>query len=480
MLSAHGVETRPFRAAEDDWAKLCAQYLPHESEGSLWRSSHAVMDMVPDQGWKIHVTATIVTASNVLKAVGHFLASNDACFKGPRTLGDLRKLNCGLFFGYTQIGKFLTIYPKDDEEACRIAKALDEATREFVGPAVPYERRISPGSNVYTRYGAFKSRPIDGNAGGPNAVLKPDGSLTPDNRMVNPDWAVLPRGLVSLNLPDVRTAGLLKTRFRAYEPISQRGKGGVYRAIDLADIPARACILKEGRAAGESDWDGSDGRSRLTREHEVLIALADTVAVPAIHAFFEDGPNLYLALEFIEGNPLAAVLSPEQPLLDLAPMLELAIAAAGLLEAIHSKGWVWRDLKPSNLIVDASGKLRPIDFEGAERTQTVGALPWGSLGYISPEWLTAPTVDPTQDCYALGVLLHQLLTNRIPTSSGPLVAVTTVRSDVPPPICRLIEDLTDAEPAKRPSAAAALDCLGGLAHRLPTVGAVDRSLEPVP
>lgn len=479
MLSAHGVETRPFRAAEDDWANLCAQYLPHQFNDSLWRSSHAMMDMVPDQGWKLHVTATIVTASSVLKAVGHVLARNDTCFKGPRTLGDLRKLNCGLFFGYTQIGKFLTIYPRDDAEACRIARFLDEATREFVGPAIPYERRISPGSNVYTRYGAFKSRPIDGKAGGPNAVLKPDGSSSPDNRTANPEWAEMPEGLVSPDAPGIRTSGLLKTRFRAYEPISQRGKGGVYRAIDLAHAPAKACILKEGRAAGESDWDGSDGRSRLMREHEVLTALADTVAVPAIRAFFEDGLNRYLALEAIEGEPLMAILSPEQPLLDLASMLKLATAAAGLLDTIHSRGWVWRDLKPSNLIVGTSGELRPIDFEGAERSGTADALPWGSFGYICPEWLTASTVDPSQDCYALGVVLHQLLTNQIPTSSRPLVAIDTVRSDVPSPLCKLIEDLTSAEPAKRPSAAATLDRLGELAHGLPAAGAIDRSLETV-
>lgn len=441
-----GDVTFAFRDFEIQWAEVSRKWLPFETSESPWRSSHRSATGLPLQGWKLHVSATILSAPAVLEAVAPLLHRRGVLFKGPKALVELRKMNCGLFYGFSQIGKFLTVYPRNDDEASSLAAELHAATRCFKSPAVPFERPVANGSSVFVRYGLFAPQGRDGNA---SMIRTPDGKFVADARDRNPSWAKCPPGLLAFRRRKSTRKGALGARFRAYESLSQRGKGGVYRALDLGVRPARLCALKEGRSLGEVDWDGSDGRARLERERETLAELRQrAVPVPEIYAHFVEGENDYLAMEWIDGTALAQLLLPDKVVLELDVALHLAAQCADLLARIHDNGWVWRDLKPANLIYEHATRLRPIDFEGAARVGTQATSPWGTVGYLPPEWMQSTRVSFAQDCYALGVTLHQLFTNHIPTPD-PLPDVESLRPNVPALVKRLIADLTLKAPQQR-------------------------------
>jgi serine/threonine protein kinase len=248
---------------------------------------------------------------------------------------------------------------------------------------------------------------------------------------------------------------LLKTIYRAYDAICQRGKGGVYRALDFSVSPVRHCILKEGRRDGETAWDGRDGHWRIKHESEVLKALAQAgVNVPQDYATFQSGDNLYLAMESIDGRNLQTLLQEKSRRLSLAAALDYGAQLARLLAAIHQAGWVWRDCKPQNLMRTKAGILRPVDFEGACLVAQPDLLPWGTPGYTPPEWGRVPDSGSRlpEDLFALGVTLHQLITGHLPKENVVAPPVEQLRRRVPLSVREVIRALLDPSPQLRPTA----------------------------
>jgi hypothetical protein len=405
------------------------------------------------QGWKVHVSATIATAAQVLPVVAEVAIHEGVHFKGPASILELQRLNCGLFYGYSQIGKVLTLYPRE-ADAARLARELARVTHGMSGPAVPFERRIAEGSPVFARYGVFVAE------GDTTLIVRDDGSVEPDRRDRNPDWAQPPDGLFE-PLPE-RTPGPLSRTFRAFQSVIQRGKGGVYRAIDLSGTTPRHCLLKEGRKLGELEVDGNDGFSRVKREHKALLDLGRTgVPVPRVYGSFEEGGNMYLAVEWIDGSTLLDLLNPAEPRLGIGEALDLAIQTARLLDQIHSGGWVWRDLKAANLLLGPGEKLFAVDFEGAEHIDSDITSPWGTPGHYSVACEQSTRANVQQDCFALGALVRHLFTSEIPQPPEmPLLRKT--RADAPEDVERLVASLTDEDPGNRPSAETAAYILEGV------------------
>ena len=107
------------------------------------------------QGWKLHLSATILSAAEVFARAEPILRKNDVLFKVPSRLELLRSLNSGLA-DFSQIGKFLTVYPRSTDEAVKLARELHRATRGLSGPRIPFDAQYRKGSLVYYRYGAFR------------------------------------------------------------------------------------------------------------------------------------------------------------------------------------------------------------------------------------------------------------------------------------------------------------------------------------
>ncbi|MCI0486600.1 MAG: hypothetical protein L0229_08365 [Blastocatellia bacterium] len=442
------------------WRELCRHHLPVMPKDSTWRFSRASTADDPEQGWKLHISANLLTACEVMRRVAPFLQAGEVLFKAPRSLQDLSRINSGLHHGYSQVGKFITVYPRSDEEAVLLARRLHKLTFGLSAPTVPFDLQFRPGSSVYYRYGGFaplETKNPDGTS--TRAIRNPEGDLIPDlceDGTAMPDWVSDPFVDKQSRRRTKTVDSPLKTTFRVFRALRQRGKGGVYQAIDLSARPPRLCILKEGRKGGEITWDGRDGNWRVRNEELVLRRLqAVGLGVPRVYSSFEVEGNYYVVTEFIEGETLLSSLGKRQRRLTIPHVLRYGVELSLIISRIHAAGWVWRDCKPSNLIVTKEGKLRPLDFEGACPVSRPDPLAWNTMEFSPPECQETYPLQSRipEDMYALGATLYFLLTGRLPTVSGP-TPVSQLRRNMPSEVGKIILELLAPDPQERPEAQA--------------------------
>ncbi len=204
--------------------------------------------------------------------------------------------------------------------------------------------------------------------------------------------------------------------FRIDRLLAQGGMGRVYLARQRS--PDRLVAVKVMRPTGGSPVAGQ----RFQREAELLGRLQH----PGIAQVFTAGSTLidgeatpYFVMEYVAGGePL--VLACDRAGLRPRPRLAMFADICAAVGSAHSLGIVHRDLKPANILVDAAGHPKVIDFgvarlpedDGGGFTETGVFV--GTRQYMSPEQCDGGLVDPRTDVYALGVILHELLTGQLP------------------------------------------------------------------
>lgn len=384
-----------------------------------WRYSRNPQADDPPQGWKIHLSATIRTAREVFTRALPVLRKRGVLFKVPARLEFLVALNSGLA-QFSQVGKFLTAYPRSETEALALARELHEATRDLEGPQVPFDVRYRKQGILSYRYGAFRGADKSG-AGG--TIVDTAGRIRMDVRdraHAVPRWIKDPLSghrerKIEARLPNPFGIDLLPLK-----AITKRGKGSVYKALDLSVLPARFVIVKEGLRHGETNWLGLDGFAQIKHEGTILRHLRKAgVPVPAVFREFTRDKNRYLVLEMIRGRPLLSRggLQPQKKSWKQVELLLRRISAA--LATIHRAGYVWRDCKPEHIFC-WRGDIRFVDFEGACRIDEVDAPPWATSAYSPPSCHRALTRQrgTLEDDYALGVIAFQFGTGKLPPASA--------------------------------------------------------------
>jgi class IV lanthipeptide synthase len=444
------------RQAERDWQQLCDAFLPVRPRGSIWWLSRGRNSSDLSQGWKLHVSATILSANRILRLVAPYLRKREILFKAPKSLAELQKLNAGIYYGFSQIGKFITVYPSSTEAALVIAAELDSLTANQPAPMVPYDNALRNGSCIYYRYGSFSSRvKMSFRGKRVSAIARTDGKLVPDRRKPGsavPHWLRDPfQAVRSRRAREFLTP--LETKYRDYEALVQRGRGGVYRALDLSSTPARPCIIKEGRRHGETDWNGCDGYERLQCEARFLRTISRRVgAVPRVVDTFQANDCFYLVMEPVAGRPLSSIISGRERI-SKGRTLAYCLGMARIVADIHAAGWVWRDCKPDNFLCQKNCELRALDFEGACQTQDSKPRRWATPGYLPPEWPGDVSNLQAGDLYALGISFAQLITRRISPSRDILAFNRRAgKQRLPQPLVEAARNLLSPQPEKRPPA----------------------------
>lgn len=389
--------------------------LPWLSHGVPWSTQSLGTGPAPDQGWKLHLSATPRSALQVLGRALPILLARGTPFKVVNSLESVGQLNSGEF-GATQIGKFLTAYPPDDAEAVALAGELHLATEGLAGPRVPSDRPLVPGSLVHYRYGVFwPRRPSGEDADSEHRydLLDHCGRLTEDFRLPfyrGPCGVADPFEAGGMYEPQVRD-GPLAGRFLVHESLGRSWRGGVYRAIDLGARPARLCVLK---VTWHDVGPGPDGDAQSWAHHEadLLEAHDGDSFLPRCFGRFVLDRDLYLILEHIDGPSLAGELTDSLEFAKGIDIDELVACARGTAEALahlHGIGIVFRDFKPENIVHRVDGTFRLVDFGAAKDSASAEIPPWkGTPAYASPEqWRGEPAVPPA-DVFAWGAVLHQL------------------------------------------------------------------------
>ncbi|HET9769554.1 MAG TPA: hypothetical protein VFS16_01600, partial [Acidimicrobiia bacterium] len=382
----------------------------------------------PEQGWKLHISATEASAADVLSAALPVLVAEGVPFKFAAGHDIVRLLN-STHADRASGGKFITIYPADDDQAVRVAEACHRATEGLAGPVILSDRAYRPGSLVHYRYGGFSAAPAIDNDGVVVHLIKgPDGTPLPDERTASyraPSWLADPfqprspaaAGATNATATAPAAAGgsvVLNDRYRVQGALSHANKGGTYLAEDVTT--GALVVVKEGRPHVGDEGQG-DARARIRHEARML-ALVETLGrAPRLIEVFEQSGHVFLVEEHLDAPSLRDVVEGEgDGPMELLPAGEIAVLAAALAEtlaAFHAAGVVVGDFNPNNILVTDDG-LVVIDLEHARPAGEPPAGPAGTPGYASPEQLRGGGDGVTDDRYGLGATIAFLATGADP------------------------------------------------------------------
>ncbi|WP_338146034.1 serine/threonine-protein kinase [Streptomyces scabichelini] len=260
---------------------------------------------------------------------------------------------------------------------------------------------------------------------------------------------------------------MITGRYELSTLIGQGGMGQVWTAYDQRlDRRVAVKLLRPDKVAGQ---DADELRRRFVRECRVT-AQVDHPGLVTVHDAGTEGEELFLVMQYVDGVDLAGHHAEHTP---YPWQWAVAVAAqlCAVLSAVHAVPIVHRDLKPRNVMVKQDGMVTVLDLGVASVMDTdttrlthTGS-PIGSPAYMAPEQAMGGAVGPYTDLYALGVLLHELLSGDVPFSGSTVlgvlhrhlyelpVPVRRLRPEVPEPLEALVLHLLAKDPQHRPASA---------------------------
>jgi tetratricopeptide (TPR) repeat protein len=308
----------------------------------------------------------------------------------------------------------------------------------------------------------------------PKSHLDPDATIIDANASyvrtgppVRPSGPVPVRPLTSP--PVLRAGDVLGGRYEILQMLGEGGMGAVYKAMDRElNRPVALKLIRPVLAANPSI---------LARFKQELL-LAHQVTHKNVIRIYDlgdaDGVK-FISMEFVEGVDLRALIqerADEKKKFTPEEAVEITEQICRALEATHSVGVIHRDLKPQNIMRDATGRILLMDFglartvEGDGMTQT-GALV-GTMEYMSPEQALAKGLDQRSDLFTLGLILYELLTGKTPYSAESVVASLIKRTQeraipvsdhdgtIPQPLSNIVSKCLERDPKLRYQTAAEL------------------------
>lgn len=260
-------------------------------------------------------------------------------------------------------------------------------------------------------------------------------------------------------------------RFTIRDRLGAGGMGEVYRAEDtrlkrIVALKRIAPAIRDNPRCRRHLWQEAECVSRLNDPH-----------IAAIFDVFEEGDDIFLVMEYVEGQTLRRRL--QQPL-SVAEFLEIAVQCASALAAAHKGGVLHRDVKPENIMLTPTGEVKVLDFglarallreEGGTTLETATNSRFvGTFAYMSPETLLEKATDTRADIFSLGVVFYEALGGRHPfkvKSVGFLeiyerilhedpVPLRQLNSEVPAELERIVAKMLAKDPDDRYTSAADL------------------------
>ena len=453
-----------FPAFAEDYSEILKYF---ELDHQLVDYYLQVGEIKQTQGWIIHLSVVISEAMDLFKTIIPYLLYEKVPFKIPmdkETLSNLVHASLGI----PKIGKVICIYPENDERALYLAKELINLTVNHRGPRILTD--VCLGNIVYTRYGSFLPEYSNGQARDEYCIYDKEGRLTKNTYTIPfeiSNWLSWPFGeITSEKVPDIK-----KTLKHIYKPLTvlkYDTKGSVFKGIYLKNIFRTAeCVIKQGSMNMSCEENGRTIHDRLVWQQELYCKLADVIPMPKVFDLFQENGDTYLAMEYISGNSLYDRriqinskskcwfhLQPSESI----PLINYLIKIAKIIETLHQKGYVHRDIAPGNFLIDKKDNIYLIDMELVYSYKDQKPTPpfqFGTAGFMSPD--QKKTNQPTikDDIYSFGALMISTFTGLSP------VKFCADKSDIlfknllvfirNNEIAKLICSCLDYDPENRPS-----------------------------
>ncbi|MFM9613228.1 serine/threonine-protein kinase [Streptomyces niveiscabiei] len=280
-------------------------------------------------------------------------------------------------------------------------------------------------------------------------------------------------------------------RYRIRRAVGRGGMGQVWLADD-EHLGRTVAVKTMIPAKGLTDAQIATDAARFEREAKAVAGL-DHPGLAAVYDLGVEAGTHYLVMQYVQGVDLGDhIAEHEQLVLDEAASVGVQICS--VLAAAHACGVVHRDLKPGNVRIRTDGVVKVLDFgvaallDGDAQKLTTTGERLGSFLYMAPEQVTGDPVDARTDLYALGCLIHEMLTGRPVFEHESSLAVPSLhaeaeppplrhlRPDVPEEIETLVLELLAKKPADRPEHAGRV--YQRLAAHTPAPGAPENALAP--
>jgi serine/threonine protein kinase len=368
---------------------------------SFWVSFISKINAMPTQGWKIHISLLPKDCLKPFKRLIPYLVKENISFKLPFRAKSFILLNNGEG-GESQIGKIITIYPKDERQLKVIVDSIKNKINFTSGPIIPSDIRYRSNSPIFFRYGVISARNYKLSEHGHKIFLISD----PDNNIVidtkNNDgsqvfWASkLPFKTCFSKDYYYQDPEKIVNNFIPIKILHKSPKGDVTQGLHYQK--GYTIIQKRSFKGVSSDFYGNDACSKLKNEYIILKKLHKKIKCPKPILYKEYQNYSVLYLEELDGDNIYN-LSREQ-------ILPLFSDIGILINKLHKYGFVHNDIKLPNFIL-AENEVFLIDFELSEAIGTLQKISGGTTGYFkyTHEYL----VSNDNDRYAFAICIINVL-----------------------------------------------------------------------
>ncbi|GAA3014381.1 class III lanthionine synthetase LanKC [Streptosporangium longisporum] len=343
-------------------------------ERGIWVSLRPAGQVGAEQGWKVHLSATLDNADRLCSAVWDHCVERGIPFKHLRDRNMLLVFNAK-YSPRGSSGKLVTVYPRDEDELREVLTALSAELEGEPGPYILSDLRWGAGP-LFVRYGGFTEMLcVDEHGETTLAIRHPDGTLLPDRRRPvfdPPKWVDLPEFLRP-HLDSRRDGAGAEHPYLVRRALHFSNAGGVYLATRRTD--GREVVLKEARPHTAVDANHHDAVTRMARESWALTALQGIPGIPELYDELDVAGHRFLVEEYMDGQPLnvwcgihhPGVVRAEPTEEEIASYTRRAVRIAERIEeliaAVHARGVVFGDLHLGNVIVRPDESVALVDFE---------------------------------------------------------------------------------------------------------------------
>jgi hypothetical protein len=467
-----------YRPREEDFFRPVRERLPDDWQikrnGVWFYCYHASGDSAasPAQGWKIHVSTNVINAVEILEAIVPLLAAERTSFKFALDR-EIASLMNSKSWARQGAGKFITVYPSNEEQFKSLIERLHLATKEFAGPYILSDKRYKESRVIYYRYGGMTLNSVLDIKGEQIPVLvSPDGVSVPDRRLpyfAPPDWTRDPFGDET---QEEEEPVLKDGRYLIESVLVFSNSGGVYLARDT-ETGLRVTI-KEARPFVTTTEDAVE---MLKKEYRLLAKLEAENIAPKPLDFFQDWEHFFLVEEYLDGVALAAHTASHNVTFMTRPSVEdrrdyyrdfsrIFIQLAKIIDVLHRHRIVFADLSPSNIIVNPETlELKIIDFEAAHEIGVDQPARLYTPGFASADQRAGAPPGFENDYYSLGAVMYHFLSpvNSLlqikPQAKYEFIAAVGDDLWLPKSVREIICALMDDEAAKRPTPAQVIEVL---------------------